>query len=65
MPIIHDDGSSEDVYVEYDAVKAETPKAKLISVDGEEIWVPLSQIKEDDGSVVIIPRWLAKAKGLL
>ena len=49
--------------------------AVLISVDGEEIWLPFSQIEEPDEAYVrdcrgleiemTIPAWLAKEKGLI
>lgn len=44
----------------------ETDKAYLFHIDDEEVWLPKSQvedIRETEG-VVVIPLWLAKAKGL-
>lgn len=52
-------------------VKRETEAAILVVVEGEEIWIPKSQIHDDsevyekdtEGQLVI-PLWLAEAKGL-
>lgn len=52
---------------------AETPDGLCVSVDDEEIWLPKSQIHEDSevydlkenaAGVLVIPRWLARTKGL-
>ena len=43
-----------------------TDKAVLFHVDliDEEIWFPLSQIEiATSGDSILVPRWLAKAKG--
>lgn len=55
-------------------VVACTDLALLVDADGEEVWIPKSQIDEDsdigDGSEkgdegeLTIPQWLAEAKGL-
>lgn len=60
--------------VELDDVtcKAETDKALLCDIDGEEIWIPLSQVddssevqsKGDEGTL-IITKWCAEQKGLV
>ncbi len=54
-----------------DAVK-ETEKAILIYHDGMEAWIPKSQIHEDSevyaeghSGDLVIPKWLAKQKGLV
>jgi hypothetical protein len=52
----------------------ERPKALLVDIDGEKIWIPKSQIHdnsevfdadEHDEGTLIITEWLAKQKGLL
>ena len=60
----------EEVEVDVDVVKAETAKAYLVVVDGEETWVAKSQIIDDDGlspgdeNVTIkVPRWIADENG--
>ncbi len=52
-------------------VKKTTDKALLCEIDGEEHWIPRSQCLDgtsvedegDEGSIVI-PAWLARAKGI-
>jgi hypothetical protein len=54
------------------SVLVETPKALLVDIEGEEVWIPLSQI-DDDSEVykantcgrLVITEWIAKAKGLV
>lgn len=51
-----------------------TPKALLVEYEGEEIWVPKSQIQDDseiysakqigETGELVIPYWLAEEKGL-
>ena len=52
----------------------ERPKALLMDIDGEEIWIPKSQIHdnsevydagEHDEGTLVITEWIAKQKGLL
>ena len=52
----------------------ETDGALLVQAEGIEVWVPKSQIHDDsevfDGEdnsegLLVIPEWLAEAKGLL
>jgi hypothetical protein len=49
--------------------KHETDNAVLIVVDGEDVWIPLSQVDSmhfdgrGDGSIVVSD-WIAKQKGL-
>lgn len=54
-------------------VIAKTDMALLVEVDGEEVWIPLSQIDEDasdlgegskrgDRGLLVIPEWLAEEK---
>jgi len=53
---------------EYDVEEliTETDKAWLLSVDGEELWLPKSQCEFDEDEMVVdIPDWLAEEKGLL
>lgn len=49
----------------------ETPKAILVEVEGEEFWIPKSQIddesevwQDDQEGELVIPLWLAEEKGL-
>ena len=51
---------------------AETGLAILCVIEGEEIWIPQSQVSEDsevysvgDCGTLIISKWLAKKKGLM
>ena len=64
MTRLYDDGSN--VRVRFDGVEAETDAAYLLSVDGEEVWIPKSQIAHMDDSAgeLWIPLWLAEKKEL-
>lgn len=49
--------------------KHETDNAVLIDVDGEEVWLPLSQVEsmhfDGKGSgTIVISNWIAQQKGL-
>lgn len=68
----HNDRDDDDTVTIGDIeVKASTPKAILIEVDGEEHWIPRSQLLDgtdvddvgDEGKIVI-PKWLADDRGL-
>lgn len=65
------DEDYEQVEVYVDNVKAVTDEAVLCEIEGEETWLPWSQI--DDGSeiegvgdegTIWIPQWLASEKGI-
>lgn len=63
-----DQDDAFDVLVEF--VKAETAKAFLVVVDGEEHWIAKSQIigedaiaPGDEGVTLTVPRWLAEENG--
>lgn len=59
------------VDVPVERVKRATEKAILVVVEGEDIWIPRSEIHDDsevwdeghDGTLVI-PLWLAEQKGI-
>ena len=51
-------------YINYDHVKKESDKAKLYIIHDVEIWLPKSQIIDDNGEIVVIPAWLAEKNGL-
>jgi hypothetical protein len=64
----------DDATVTFEDVEVliQTEKALLCLIDEEEHWIPLSQIDEDSEvykmgtkGLLIIPRWLAKKKGLI
>lgn len=49
-------------------IRHETDKAVLIADGDREVWLPLSQCevyRERTGSIVTLPEWLAKEKGLI
>lgn len=60
------EGSDDDVTVRFDKVKAVTAKAVLVKVDGEEVWIPFSQLVDlfPGDSEMIITEWIAGEKGL-
>ena len=56
-----------DVFAKYDS-----GKALLCVIEGEEMWIPKSQIHDDsevwqehDRGVLVITEWIAEQKGLL
>ena len=60
--------------VEFEDVhaKAETDKALLCVIDGEEHWIPKGQITEDsevyakgDDGKLVVTQWIAEQKGLV
>ena len=62
--------------VEFSAkVMAKSEKAVLVSIEGEEMWIPFSQIKSDrdfwenaekgDEGDLLISEWIAGEKGLV
>jgi len=60
------------VHVNVDRIIRETEKALMVEIDGEEFWIPLSQIDEggfyyfpgDVDRSIRITEWIAKEKGL-
>jgi hypothetical protein len=53
------------------ACSTATAKAILIACEGEEVWVPASQVHEDSEvykpgteGILVIPRWVAEMKEL-
>ncbi len=65
--MIRDDTFTTDEVI----VKKTTPKALLVEIDGEEYWLPKSQLgkatdveNEGDIGTIEIPKWLAEEKGL-
>jgi hypothetical protein len=58
------------VRVDYDEIKAATEKAVLLEIDGEDVWMPTSQIDADYSNEVgegaghmFVTEWIAKQKG--
>lgn len=69
-----DEGENETVEIAFDGIKAETDKAFLLEIDGEEEWIPKSQIESwkmkeskwgKKSGTCEIPEWLAEEKGLI
>jgi len=57
----------EDVSLPCAAIKAVTEAAALLLIEGEEVWVPLSQLDYadvDEGLTRVSP-WIAEQKGLI
>jgi hypothetical protein len=58
--------SSGNVEVEFDQLLENRPMAILIRIEDKEYWLPKSQIDfREWSSIVEIPEWLAKEKGLI
>jgi hypothetical protein len=65
------DDDYEQVEVFVDKLVRQTDKAALCDIDGDEIWIPWSQIgdgsgieKDGDSGTIYIPRWLAEEHDL-
>lgn len=66
------DNYQDPVYLDECTCLKETDKALLIEYEGEEIWIPKSQIvygdseisSEGDEGVLAITQWIADEKGL-
>lgn len=63
--------SSNWIHIEVDEVARETQKAFLLRIDGEEYWIPFSQIADaedySEGDVNVsmsISEWIANEKGI-
>jgi hypothetical protein len=54
------------VEVEFDQYRSQTESAYLVEVDGKEIWLPKSQVRNffADGTCEV-QEWLAREKGLI
>jgi hypothetical protein len=47
-------------------IEVETAAAVLVkNLDGDEVWLPKSQIEIVNDHVVIVPEWLAEQEGLI
>ncbi len=64
-------GASSWVHVRVDAVLRVTERAALLDVNGEEVWVPLSQVADaadlsagPGERTVSVTEWVAREKGL-
>lgn len=55
-----DDGETS-IYI--DELKAETDKAYLVVIEGDEYWLPKSQCELEDDTITM-PSWLAEKNGL-
>lgn len=67
----HYDDEDEEEYLDFTGtLKYESEKAYLIDIDGDEIWVPKSQIEFENNPRLNksfdfeIPRWIAEDKGI-
>jgi hypothetical protein len=64
---------SDTVEFEVEEVKVETDKAILVEIEGEEYWVPKSQVddasevysKEHGSGTLVVALWWAEQKGLV
>jgi hypothetical protein len=63
---------AEKVQIQNVTVSKETEAALLVNIEGEEMWIPKSQIdddsevyKKDTEGTLVITEWIAKQKGLI
>lgn len=64
--------ASNYVHLDVDEIKAVTEKAFLVTIDGEEVWLPLSHIADhedyspgDCDLTLSVTEWIARQKGLV
>lgn len=57
--------SDKEVIFKHSGILARTDKAVLISIRGNETWIPLSQIIKIDSDYVSMTQWLAEQKGFV
>ena len=57
----------DDVLIEYDLKKVDTPslKAVLYVIEGDEYWLPRSVIDDFEDGTVAVARWFAEKEGLV
>lgn len=60
------DEDEDDVTVAFDKIKTVTAKAVLLRVDGDDVWIPFSQLVDvfPSRKEAIVTEWIAKEKGL-
>jgi hypothetical protein len=64
-------GASRFVTVNVDKILRETDKAFLVEIDGDEVWLPFSQVADfndyaegDEDLELSVTEWIANEKGL-
>jgi len=64
---IKDEDGSVYIPIYYDVISGETDKAYCFATGDRDVWLPKSQIIDIDvqNGEVVVPEWLAVAKGLV
>jgi hypothetical protein len=52
------------VWLDHDGVIRETEKAKCFSIENEDVWIPISQIEDENDELVAVSKWFAEQRGL-
>ena len=56
----------DDIGIDFDELERETEAAYLITIDGEKIWLPKTQVRiYEKNKKVFLPEWLALKKELI
>jgi hypothetical protein len=65
--ILKDENDEETVEIYYDKMGKKTDLAQLFIIDGENYWIPISQIEDTDieNKTVYLTGWIAREKGLV
>jgi hypothetical protein len=60
------DSDDDDVTIAFDRIKRVSDKAVLLKADGDEHWIPFSQLVDifPKNGEAIITKWIANRKGL-
>lgn len=56
--------NTEVVGIEYDSIEHVSPKAALVCIDGDNYWIPKSQIVEADEEAIMVTQWFAEKEGI-
>ena len=59
--------SNETVLIDYDKMKHDTGMATLFDIDGDDVWIPNSQIEDvyESENQVEVTRWFAEKENLV
>lgn len=59
---VYDSGNFS--YIDHGGILRKSAKANLYKIDDREVWIPISQIEDDNGEILVIPKWLADKNNL-
>ncbi len=63
VDIIGCDEDRECIHLDHEGIIRTTEKAALLKIDGEEKWIPKSQIMDASDSTLAVTTWFAEKEG--